>query len=89
MSKKLPDVVIPPNEMGTFFDVSNQVCGFTFTDGAGQMYLLPIPGEMMSRMVTDARQQMDSIDGFEHWISQPGVVVEKVAVPVENLPPGS
>ena len=89
MSKQVPDLVIPPAEMGTFFDPANQICGFSFTDGSGQRYLLPIPGEMMSRMVNDARQQMDSIDGVEHWISQPGVVVEKVAVPVGNLPPGS
>jgi hypothetical protein len=78
MTKKLPDLVIPPAEMGTFFDPGNQVCGFTFSDATGQMFLLPIPGEMMSALVNEARRQMDSIEGVESWISQPGVVAQKV-----------
>lgn len=77
MTTKLPDAVLPPQEMGVFFDPAAQVCGFTFMDGGGQVILLPIPGEMMSALVDDARRQLDSIDGAIHWLSVPGVAVEK------------
>ncbi len=65
--------------MGVFFDPTAQVCGFTFMDGGGQLILLPIPGEMMSALVNDARRQLDSIDGALHWLSVPGVAVQQKA----------
>lgn len=75
---KMPDLVIPPAEMGTFFDPHHQVCGFTFSDATGQKFLLPIPGAMMSALVDDARRQLDAIEGAKDWISQPGVAAERV-----------
>jgi hypothetical protein len=74
---KMPDLVIPPAEMGTFFDPHHQVCGFTFSDATGQKFLLPIPGAMMSALINDARRQLDSFEGSLNWISQPGVAVEQ------------
>lgn len=73
MTPRLPDAVLPPQEMGVYFDPSAQVCGFTFMDGGGQVILLPIPGDMMSALVDDARRQLDSIEGAMHWLSLPGV----------------
>lgn len=76
-SDKMPDLVIPPAEMGTFFDPQYQVCGFTFSDSSGQKFLLPIPAAMMSALVNDARRQLDEIPGALDWTSQPGMAAQK------------
>lgn len=77
MSNRLPDAVLPPQEMGVYFDPGLQVCGFTFMDGGGQVILLPVPGEIMSALVNDARHQLDTIDGALNWLSIPGASTEK------------
>ncbi|MBL8518811.1 MAG: hypothetical protein JNM76_17735 [Betaproteobacteria bacterium] len=74
MSSRLPDAVLPPQEMGTFFDPSLQVCGFTILDPDGRLILVPIPGEIMSALINDARRELDSIDGAMNWLSIPGAV---------------
>jgi hypothetical protein len=76
MTQRPPDAVLPPQEMGTFFDPELQVCGFTIMDADGRVILVPIPGEIMSALVDDARRELDSIEGATKWLSIPGAVAD-------------
>jgi hypothetical protein len=68
----LPDNVIVPAAMGSHFDVGNHICGLTFTDLDGKVFLLPMPASMFRAVVEDALKHLDSIPGVADWMSVPG-----------------
>jgi len=69
---RMPDNVIVPAAMGSHFDVGNHICGLTFTDLDGKVFLLPMPASMFRAVVEDALKHLDTVPGVMEWMSVPG-----------------